>query len=111
MNRIAISRAASALMRALVARSGAPRDRILLSDARSTDWQSLTFTGEHHQLQFRIPAPRSAAFADKMCAGLEDAEFSLPGVVVADIAIIGRPCTGFDGSTTVAIEALTIAAD
>jgi len=46
-----------------------------------------------------------------MCAGLEDAEFSLPGVIVADITIIGGPRTGLDGSTTVAIESLTIAAD
>lgn len=111
MNRIAMSRAATALMRALVARSGAPRDRILLSDIGSTDWQSLTFTGERHQLQFRITAPGSAAFVDRMCTGLEDAEFSIPGVIVADIAIIGRPRTGLDGSTRVAIEALTIAAD
>jgi hypothetical protein len=111
MNRMAMSRAATALMRALIARSGAPRDRILLSDARSTDWQSLTFTGERHQLHFRVCAPHSEAFARKMCAGLEDAEFSIPGLIVADIAVIGRPRTGLDGSTSVAIEALTIAAD
>jgi hypothetical protein len=37
MNRIAMSAAAAGLLRALIARAGIPRDRILLTDARSTD--------------------------------------------------------------------------
>lgn len=111
MNRLPLSRAASALMRVLIARSGATRDRILLTEAQSTEWQSLTFTGERHQLRFRVPAPHSATFVDRMCKDLEDAEFSIPGIIVADIAIVGRSRTGLDGSTTVAIEALTVTAD
>ena len=46
-----------------------------------------------------------------MCAGLEDAEFSIPGVIVADIGVLATPSLGFDGSTTLTIEALTVAAD
>ena len=42
MNRIPMSLAASALLKALVARAGVTRDRILLSDAHSIDWRSLT---------------------------------------------------------------------
>jgi hypothetical protein len=41
---------------------------------------------------------------------LEDVEFSIPGVIVADIGVVGEPDLAFDGSTTVTIEALTIAA-
>jgi hypothetical protein len=44
MMRLAISPAAAALLRALIARACADRDRILLTEVHSTDWQSLTFT-------------------------------------------------------------------
>lgn len=111
MNRIPMSAAASALLRALIARSGAPRDRILLSDVRSVDWQSLTLNGERHEFQLRIPLPGSRALVERMCAGLEEVEFSIPGIIVADIGIVGEPSLGFDGSSTVTIEALTVVAD
>lgn len=111
MNRIAMSAAASALHRALIGRAAVPRDRILLSDVESVDWRSLTFTGERHRLQLRIPGPDSAYVAERMCAGLEDAEFSIPGVIVADIGLSGKPCGGLDGSTNLTIEALTVSDD
>ena len=111
MNRIPISAAASALLRTLIARAAVPRDRILLSDARSVDWQSLTFTGERHQLQFRTTGPRSTDVIERMCQGLADAEFSIPGLFVADIALAGAPSIAPDESATITIEALTIAED
>jgi hypothetical protein len=111
MNRLAISPAASALFRALAARSGVSRDRILLSDVFSVDWRSLTFAGERHEFELRIAGPESLSVAGRMCAGLEDAEFSIPGIVVADIAVVGTPARELDGSTTVTIEALTVSAD
>ena len=43
-----------------------------------------------------------------MCDGLEDAEFSIPGMIVADIAVLGEPKAALDGSTSLVIEALTI---
>jgi hypothetical protein len=46
-----------------------------------------------------------------MCADLGDAEFSIPGVIVADIGISGAPSQAPDGSTTVTIEALTVEED
>jgi len=46
-----------------------------------------------------------------MCHGLEDAEFSIPGVIVADIGPADRPAPSPDGSTTITIEALTVTAD
>jgi len=111
MNRIAMSAAASALLRALIGRAAVPRDRILLSDAESVDWRSLTFTGERHRLQLRISGPDSAYVAERMCTGLEDAEFSIPGVIVADIGLAGRPGSGPDGSISLTIEALTVSDD
>ena len=111
MNRIPLSAAAAALLRVLIARSGARRDRILLSDAQSIDWRSLTFTGERHLIELRIAGPDSKSVVWRMCAGLEDAEFSIPGVLVADIGVAGTPSRAADGSTSVTIEALTVTED
>jgi hypothetical protein len=44
-----------------------------------------------------------------MCDGLPEAEFNISGQIVADIAVAGVPVRGADGSTTVTIEALTVA--
>lgn len=111
MNRVPMSAAAAALLRALIARGGVTRDRILLSDAESVDWRSLTFAGERHQLHLRVPAPDSRHIVERMCKNLEDAEFSIPGVIVADITVRDTPRFGLDGATSLTIEALTIAPD
>jgi hypothetical protein len=108
MNRLRMSPAAANLLRALIARAGVPHDRILLTDVTSTDWQSLTFTGERHHLSLRVPGPGSEDVVERMCGGLEDAEFSIPGQLVADITIFGKPVRASDGSTSISIEALTI---
>lgn len=111
MNRIPMSSAASALLRALIGRSGVERNRILLTAAESTDWRSLTFSGERHQLHLRVPGPESRSIVDRMCDGLADAEFSIPGVIVADIAVLGGPIVAPDGSSSLTIESLTISED
>ena len=111
MNRIAMSPAASALLRVLIARARVPRDRILLMDVDSSDWQSLTFAGERHRLELRVQGPDSGPATERMTAGLEDAEFSIPGVLVADIAVARPPKRAFDGTMELTIEALTIESD
>ena len=100
-----------AALNALIARSGVVRDRILLSDAHSTDWQSLTFNGERHQIELRVPGPDSREVVERMCSGLERAEFSIPGVIVADIGVAWGPTVAPDGSSSVTFEALTLVAD
>jgi hypothetical protein len=108
MTRLVMSPAAMGLLRALITRSGATRDRILLTDLQTIDWRSLTFTGERHEFQLRIPGPNSREVAGRMCSGLGDAEFDISGVIVADIALVGEPAAGPDGSTCLTIEALTV---
>ena len=111
MNRIAMSPAASALLRVLIARARVPRDRILLMDVESADWQSLTFAGERHRFELRVQGPDSRQAAERMTQGLEDAEFSIAGVLVADIAVAGAPRRAFDGAMELTIEALTVEGD
>ena len=77
----------------------------------SVDWRSLTFTGERHEFELRILGPHAQLPMDCMCNGLEDAEFSIPGLIVADVALAGAPAHAPDGSITLTIEALTVAAD
>jgi hypothetical protein len=44
-----------------------------------------------------------------MTTGLADADFVIPGQIVADITTIGEPKLAEDGATEVSLEALTIA--
>jgi len=111
MNRVAMSTAANALLRALIGRAGVTRDRVLLTDVQSIDWRSLTFNGERHLIELRVPGPGSREIVQRMCDGLEEAEFSIPGTIVADIAVAGSPSRTLDGSICLTIEALTVAAD
>src|SRR5687768_12046762 len=109
MMKLALSPAAAGLLRALIRRAGIDHDRILLSDFRSTDWQSLTFIGERHEMELRIPSLGAALIAGRLTDGLPDAEFSVPGQIVADIGLERAPSHNRDGSVTLHIEALTIA--
>ena len=106
-----LSSAAAGLLRALIARSGARRSDVLLTEVRSVDWRSLTFDGERHEISMRFTGEEAALEADRMVDRMEDYEFSLNGAIVADINVVGR-CVGLgDGSVSLAIEALTISSD
>ena len=107
MHSIAMSRAGSGLLRAILNRAGVDSDRILLSDIRSRDWQSLTFVGERHSIALRIIGPAADATAQNLLSGIEEAEFVIPGQIVADISA-APPASQPDGSLTLAIKALTI---
>jgi len=78
VTRIPLSPAAIALLRLFTQRAGVPRERMLLGEWRSVDWQSLTFIGERHEIALRIAAPDSAAAASRLIDGIADAEFDLP---------------------------------
>src|SRR5690348_6013560 len=109
MMRIPMSSAGSGLFRALLARSGVSRDRILLTQYRSIDWQSLTFVGERHRLALRVLGPDAQAAVLRLTEGLADAEFSIPGHFVADIELQGQLEINDDASVELELEALTIA--
>ena len=106
--KVTVSPAALGLLRALIKRTKVPRDRILLTDWQSTDWQSLTFAGERHELKLRISGMDSMDAANRLVDELEDAELSVPGHIVADIAVTQPPEWANDDSTVISIEALTI---
>ncbi len=108
MLNIVMSRAASGLLRALLERAGNQRDRVLLSEIHSVDWQSLTFAGERHVIRLRIAGPGAERLVGAFLDGVEEAEFSIPGQIVADIAVAGLSDRAPDGSVSLAIEALTV---
>ena len=108
MNSIPMSRAASALLRALLDRAGTDRDRILLSEISSREWQSLTFTGERHVIRLRVVGAQPEITARLLTSGIEDAEFAIPGQIVADIASTDA-VRDSEGALVLTIEALTIA--
>lgn len=107
---MALSAAASGLLRALLARAGSDPNRILLIKCRSIDWQSLTFIGERHHIRLRVSGPDAETLVGRLTGGLENAEFTIPGHIVADIVSVGQPQRDGDGSISVEFEALTIAA-
>lgn len=109
MMRPALSVAAAGLLRSLLARAGIDRDRILLTDFRSTDWQSLTFVGERHEIGLRLAGSDAARIVERLTDRLEDVEWQIPGQIVADIGLDGPPVECADGSIILSIEALTIA--
>lgn len=109
MMKLAMSAAAAGLLRTLLARAGVDKNRILLSNFRSTDWNSLTFAGERHDIALRIPGPGATAVAALLIDGLEEADFAIPGQIVADIALSRPPGHHADGAITLEIEALTVA--
>lgn len=111
MMRIAMSPAAAGLLRSLLARAGLDRDRILLTEFRSTDWQSLTFVGERHELRLRVVGADAESVARALVDNIAEAEFSLPGHFLADIEAVGEPSVQSDGSATLTLEALTVAED
>jgi len=111
MIRVLMSSAAAALLRAILARAGISRDRLLLTEIRSVDWQSLTIVGERHEIALRIPGPSAAALAASLCDGLAEAEFTISGHIVADIVVADGPTQSADGSVSLSIEALTVSTD
>ena len=103
-----MSRAAAGLLRALLQRGGGQRHRFLLTEIRSADWRSLTLEGERHSIRLRIGGPAAELVVAPFIDGIEDAEFSIPGQILADIALARPPERLADGSVALDLEALTV---
>jgi len=72
-----LSSAAAALLRSLLARTGLDQNRIVVGRFHSVDWQSLTFTGERHEIALRIAGPNAARALGLLRDGLAEAEWAL----------------------------------
>lgn len=86
---------------------------IVVESLRVEDWASLTFEGEKHWLDLRIDGSRAviAGAQARLAAALDDADFELPGHLVADIALVSTALVGDarHASCRLRFEALTIA--
>lgn len=110
MIKIPMSAAGSGLVRALLARAGVSREQVRLVAYRATDWRSLTFTGERHELTLRIPGEDRATIARRLLDGLDEHEFTLTGQIVADLASNMTATTDREPAIEVRVEALTVEA-
>lgn len=92
--------------RSLVAALSAQAPAATLILARATEWHSATFDGLRHFITLGfVDRAAAAGFARR----IEDREFTLPGVLVADLK--ARLPASVAGAFYVRIEALTIDAD
>ena len=108
MNRPLMSPVSSSLLRTLLRRAGADRNRIILTHWIATDWQSLTFSGERQQAGFRITGDEALQLAERWTSGLEDADLPLARGFVAEIGLTKPLVPDSDGSVLVDLEALTL---
>lgn len=109
MMRMQFSRAGAGLVRALLSRAGAPFESVRLVSYQATEWRSMTFDGERHEIQLRIAGEACAAALGRLLDGLGEHEFDLGEDLVAEIGGVGV-ADGPDGAIDVRIEALTVSA-
>lgn len=74
------------LVRALAVHGLAAGCPVTVLDARSHPWSSATFEGERHRIAIMVP---ETSAAQAWLAALPEAEFRLPGLLVADLAVRG----------------------
>lgn len=72
------------LVHALLEMAGPGSD---IMEARLVPWCSATFIGARHEAILRLRGPAAATRAKALAAGLPDAEFRIPGHIVADLAV------------------------
>jgi len=84
--------AASRLGRALLATASTANCPLTILSVQSRPWSSATFVGAQHRLAVAVPDTDAAR---AWLATLPEAEFHLPGLLVADLAV--RPAgTGWE---------------
>lgn len=74
------------LVRALAVSGLAAGCPVTVLDARRHPWSSATFEGERHRICVVLPETEAARV---WLAALPEAEFRLPGLLVADVAVRG----------------------
>lgn len=102
MRRPWLDPALAGLVRALRRRDGG---MLVLLEGASTPWASATFTGGRHRLAVRCEGADGAGRAAILAAGIEEAEFAIPGHLVAEIGEVEV------AGNEVRLEALTVVDD
>ncbi len=102
MRRPWLDPALAGLIRALRRRDGG---MLVLIEGDSTPWASATFAGGRHRLAVRCEGPDGTARATALAAGIEEAEFAIPGHLVAGIGEVEV------AGDEVRLEALTVVDD
>ena len=97
--------ASTEILRAIRKRAG--KASLIVEDIRSRPWASATFSGARHRVTFRLEGPDAEDHAAAFLAGIEAAEFSLRGHILADIRVAGRDDGGENG-VRIELEALTV---
>jgi hypothetical protein len=109
MMRLTMSRAAAALLRALLALADAPAGSLRLVAYQATEWRALTLDGERHIYHLSLDGRADPAIAARLLDALDEHEFAIGASFVADI--VGKRGEHSPGnSTELLIEALTIVA-
>ena len=94
----------------LLARALATRFAPLTSDVASvsiTPWESATFTGARHQWAVTVAGDGAWPAAKAFSRTLAEAEFDLPGNIVADIAVTAMDKAD-PQTVSLTVEALTV---
>lgn len=97
---------ASALVHAVRGRFGAAGLTFALEELHSRSWASVTFSGARHELAFCVQGESAEEAAARFVTGMEAAEFSLRGHLVADVALVSEERS--PGRVRIALEALTV---
>lgn len=93
----------SLLLAQLLLRAGRPT---VVDRATSRPWASALFEGRRHAIRLRFSGPKAQDQKDRLIAGLDEAEWALPGHFVADITVDAHG--NADDEPWVQLSALTI---
>lgn len=101
--------AEGALRRAIKAEFSDFAGLIEIETREVRNWASITFSGERHRLGIRLEGGEPTEAAERFCSGLEEREFDLGDHILIDMAVVDSARS--EGTATITLEALTIAAD
>lgn len=60
----------------------------ILEESKSRRWASVTFSGQRHELAFRLEGEGADTEAERFVGGLDPRNFPLKGHLLADLALV-----------------------
>ena len=103
--------AGTALLHALAAAFAPFAGAYRVDELVSRSWASVTFSGARHRVVFSLEGAGAARAADAFIAEMREAEFALPGHILADIVLTGEERSADGQRIQVRLEALTVEDD